>query len=102
MVRRQDDSLALIAQMRDVLGDDLAAEHVEAERRLIQQHHRRAMNEGARQADALPLSGAEIGAAAIENVRRILAGELPLYVCNPEIATQWQARWGSERPPPVD
>lgn len=38
--------------------------------------------------DALP-------PAAIENIRRILAGELPLYVCNPEIKTQWQARWGS-------
>jgi phosphoglycerate dehydrogenase-like enzyme len=37
--------------------------------------------------DALP-------PAAIENIRRILAGELPLYVYNPEIATQWQARWG--------
>jgi phosphoglycerate dehydrogenase-like enzyme len=33
--------------------------------------------------------------AAIENIRRILVAELPLYVCNPEIATQWQARWGS-------
>jgi phosphoglycerate dehydrogenase-like enzyme len=33
--------------------------------------------------------------AAIENIRRILAAELPLYVCNPEIVTQWQARWGS-------
>jgi D-3-phosphoglycerate dehydrogenase len=31
----------------------------------------------------------------IENIRRILAGELPLYVCNPEIATPWQARWSS-------
>ena len=31
--------------------------------------------------------------AAIENIRRIMAAELPLYVCNPEIATQWQARW---------
>jgi phosphoglycerate dehydrogenase-like enzyme len=39
--------------------------------------------------DALP-------AAAIENIRRILSGELPLYVCNPEIATQWQARWASQ------
>jgi phosphoglycerate dehydrogenase-like enzyme len=40
--------------------------------------------------DALP-------PAAIENIRRILAGELPLYVCNPEIAPQWQARWGQAR-----
>jgi D-3-phosphoglycerate dehydrogenase len=38
--------------------------------------------------DALP-------PAAIENIRRIMAGELPLYVCNPEIAMQWQARWGA-------
>src|SRR5438874_3624192 len=30
---------------------------------------------------------------AIENIRRIIAGELPLYICNPEIAKQWQARW---------
>lgn len=33
--------------------------------------------------------------AAIENIRRIVAAELPLYICNPEIATRWQARWGS-------
>jgi phosphoglycerate dehydrogenase-like enzyme len=39
--------------------------------------------------DALP-------AAAIENISRILAGKLPLYVCNPEIATQWEARWASQ------
>jgi phosphoglycerate dehydrogenase-like enzyme len=39
--------------------------------------------------DALP-------AAAIENIRRILSGKLPLYVCNPEIATQWEARWASQ------
>jgi len=36
--------------------------------------------------DALP-------SAAIENIRRILAGKLPLYICNPEIAAEWQSRW---------
>jgi D-3-phosphoglycerate dehydrogenase len=42
--------------------------------------------------DALP-------AAAIENARRILAGEMPLYLCNPDVVTRWQARWGA-RPHP--
>jgi phosphoglycerate dehydrogenase-like enzyme len=33
--------------------------------------------------------------AAVENAQRILAGELPLYLCNPEIVARWQARWQS-------
>jgi D-3-phosphoglycerate dehydrogenase len=37
-------------------------------------------------ADALP-------PAAIENTQRILAGELPLYVCNPDVVERWQAHW---------
>jgi phosphoglycerate dehydrogenase-like enzyme len=31
---------------------------------------------------------------AIENVQRILAGHLPVYVCNPDVVTRWQTRWG--------
>lgn len=31
---------------------------------------------------------------AIENVQRILAGQLPVYVCNPDVVTEWQTRWG--------
>jgi phosphoglycerate dehydrogenase-like enzyme len=31
---------------------------------------------------------------AIENVQRILAGQLPVYVCNPDVVTRWQTRWG--------
>ena len=34
--------------------------------------------------------------AAVENVRRILAGQLPDYICNPEVVPQWQARWGGQ------
>jgi phosphoglycerate dehydrogenase-like enzyme len=33
--------------------------------------------------------------AAVENVRRILAGEAPRYVCNPDVIPRWQARWAS-------
>jgi D-3-phosphoglycerate dehydrogenase len=32
--------------------------------------------------------------AAVENVERILAGQLPRYVCNPDAIPRWQARWG--------
>jgi phosphoglycerate dehydrogenase-like enzyme len=32
--------------------------------------------------------------AAIENTQRILAGDLPLYLCNPDVVERWQARWG--------
>ncbi len=38
-------------------------------------------------ADALP-------DAAIENTRRILAGDLPLYLCNADVVTRWQSKWG--------
>jgi phosphoglycerate dehydrogenase-like enzyme len=36
--------------------------------------------------DALP-------ATAIENTMRILAGDLPVYMCNPDVAERWRARW---------
>jgi phosphoglycerate dehydrogenase-like enzyme len=32
--------------------------------------------------------------AALENISRVLAGEPPLYVLNPEVLPQWQRRWG--------
>jgi D-3-phosphoglycerate dehydrogenase len=38
--------------------------------------------------DALP-------AAAVENTQRILAGDLPLYLCNPNVVATWQSRWGA-------
>lgn len=31
---------------------------------------------------------------AVENVQRLLAGQVPRYVCNPEVIPRWQARWG--------
>jgi phosphoglycerate dehydrogenase-like enzyme len=31
---------------------------------------------------------------AVENVRCLLAGQVPRYVCNPEAILRWQARWG--------
>ena len=40
--------------------------------------------------DALPV-------AAIENVSRVLRGELPLYVRNPEVIPAWNARWAAQR-----
>jgi phosphoglycerate dehydrogenase-like enzyme len=40
---------------------------------------------------------AAVPATAVENVRRILAGELPLYTCNPEVAARWRARWSMTR-----
>lgn len=30
---------------------------------------------------------------AVENVRRLLAGQVPRYVCNPDVIPRWQARW---------
>jgi phosphoglycerate dehydrogenase-like enzyme len=33
--------------------------------------------------------------AAVENTQRILSGELPLYLCNPDVVAKWQARWRS-------
>ena len=32
---------------------------------------------------------------AVENVRRLLAGQVPRYVCNPDVIPRWQARWGA-------
>ena len=34
---------------------------------------------------------------AVENVRRILAGQVPDYVCNPDVIPRWQARWNARR-----
>ncbi len=31
---------------------------------------------------------------AVENVQRLLTGQVPRYVCNPEVIPRWQARWG--------
>jgi phosphoglycerate dehydrogenase-like enzyme len=39
--------------------------------------------------DALP-------AGAIENVTRVLRGELPLYVRNPDVIPAWRARWSAQ------
>jgi phosphoglycerate dehydrogenase-like enzyme len=36
---------------------------------------------------------AALPAAAVENVQRILAGQVPRYVCNPDVIPRWQARW---------
>ena len=32
---------------------------------------------------------------AVENVRRLLAGQVPRYVCNPDVIPRWQARWAA-------
>jgi phosphoglycerate dehydrogenase-like enzyme len=31
---------------------------------------------------------------AVDNVQRLLTGQIPHYVCNPEVIPRWQARWG--------
>jgi phosphoglycerate dehydrogenase-like enzyme len=36
-------------------------------------------------------------AAAIESVERIIAGEPPLYVRNPQIIPEWKRRWNLRR-----
>jgi len=41
-------------------------------------------------------SQAAVPGTAVENVQRILAGQSPLYVCNPAVMPRWQARWGAE------
>jgi phosphoglycerate dehydrogenase-like enzyme len=38
---------------------------------------------------------AAVPKTAIENVRRILAGQPPLYICNPEVIARWQSRWAN-------
>jgi D-3-phosphoglycerate dehydrogenase len=37
---------------------------------------------------------ASLPETAVDNVRRLLAGLVPRYVCNPEVIPLWQARWG--------
>jgi len=32
---------------------------------------------------------------AVENTQRILAGDVPRYVCNPDVVSRWQARWST-------
>jgi phosphoglycerate dehydrogenase-like enzyme len=36
---------------------------------------------------------AAVPATAVENVRRIIAGDLPLYICNPDVIARWRSRW---------
>ncbi|MBV9551881.1 MAG: D-3-phosphoglycerate dehydrogenase [Alphaproteobacteria bacterium] len=31
---------------------------------------------------------------AVENARRLLAGQVPRHVCNPDVIPRWRARWG--------
>jgi D-3-phosphoglycerate dehydrogenase len=33
--------------------------------------------------------------AAVENVSRVLAGQLPLFVRNPDVIPEWKRRWGA-------
>ena len=35
--------------------------------------------------------------AAVENVSRVLRGELPLFVRNPDVIPEWTRRWGHEQ-----
>jgi D-3-phosphoglycerate dehydrogenase len=39
---------------------------------------------------------ASLVSTAIENIRRIFAGEPPVYICNPQLIPAWTARWSSE------
>src|SRR5262249_46145068 len=55
-MRGQDDRFALATQMVDELRHHLAAQHVQAQRWLIEQQHRRLVNERPRQIDSLFLS----------------------------------------------
>jgi len=36
---------------------------------------------------------AALPGTAVENAQRILAGQVPRYVCNPDVIPRWQARW---------
>jgi phosphoglycerate dehydrogenase-like enzyme len=36
---------------------------------------------------------AAIPTTAVENLSRILSGEPPLYLCNPEVLARWRSRW---------
>jgi phosphoglycerate dehydrogenase-like enzyme len=38
---------------------------------------------------------AALPGACVENVQRLLAGEVPRYVCNPDAVSRWQARWAA-------
>jgi phosphoglycerate dehydrogenase-like enzyme len=38
---------------------------------------------------------AALPGACVDNVRRLLAGQVPDYVCNPDAIPHWLARWGA-------
>ncbi len=40
---------------------------------------------------------ASLPPTAIANVRNILEGKLPIYLCNPEVVPRWLERWGVSR-----
>ena len=70
-MRAHDHRLALVAQPAHVVDHHLAAEHVEAARRFVEQHHGRRVDQCPGQRHALPLTGAQQRAAAVEQWRQI-------------------------------
>src|SRR5579872_2216038 len=66
MVRAENDGLPFGLQVADEFGDDLRPQHVQPQRRLIEQHHRRAVNQRSREIHALFLPRAERRAVSIE------------------------------------
>jgi hypothetical protein len=65
-MRAHDDGLALVAKPANVIDHHLAAEYVQAARRLVQQHDGRRVNQRPGQRHTLPLSRAQQRATPVE------------------------------------
>ncbi len=68
-VRADDDGLADVTQVPHVIKDHLAAPHIQAACRFVEQHDLRVVNQGPRQIDALLLAGAERRASLVQESR---------------------------------
>ena len=68
-VRANHDRFAKISKVIDVLKDRLNANNVEAASRLIEQHHRRIVNQSPNEGHTLTLPGTERPRSAIKKMR---------------------------------
>ena len=94
-MRADNHRVPLIAQVLHILVDNLAADHVQTQGRLIQQHDRGMVNQGPRQVHALFLPGAQRGAAAIEVFAQ---PQQPAQLAQPAAGIElrpWHLRWST-------
>src|SRR5581483_155489 len=100
VVRRDDDGLALVAQRPEQVQQQCLGGRVHARERLVEQQHRAALRQRARQEDALLLAAgqlADLGAPLVGHSQPLERGERHLAVAPARAAEQPQVRLAPEQ-----